>query len=69
MAIWKLFTFFIHDIIEKKKAKEEVCMFPWDYETNHNENGDGNEKSHRFDINRPRSREIHKQSKYKNDDG
>ena len=31
-------------------------MFPWDYVTNHNENGDGNEKSHRFDISRPSSR-------------
>ena len=44
-------------------------MFQWDYETNHNENGDANEKSHRSDINRPRSRYIHNQSKYKNDDG
>ena len=37
-----------------------------DYTINHDENEDENEKrSHRYDINRPRSRHGHKYSKYK----
>ena len=44
-------------------AKEQVCLYIWDYAINHNENED--ERSDRYDINRPGSRHGHKNSKYK----
>ena len=28
----------------KKQAKEQVCLYSWDYTLNHNENEDENEK-------------------------
>ena len=31
-------------IFSKKEAKEEVCLYSWDYAINHNENEDENEK-------------------------
>ena len=43
-----------------------MCLYSWDFTFNHNENEDENWKSsHRYDINRPRSRHGHKYSKYK----
>ena len=30
--------------ILKKQAKEQVCLYSWDYTIDHNENEDGNEK-------------------------
>ena len=36
----------------------------WDYTINHNENEDEN-RSHRHDINRPRLKHGHKNSKYR----
>ena len=31
-------------IYSKKKARERVCLYSWDYMINHNENKDENEK-------------------------
>ena len=32
-------------------AKEQVCLYPWAYSINHNENEDDNEiRSHRYEI-------------------
>ena len=46
----------------KKWAKEQVCLYSWDYTINYTENEDENEKrSHKFDINRRKPR----YSKYK----
>ena len=42
-----------------------MCLYSWDYTTNHNENEDENERYNRYNKNRPRSRHGHKYSKYK----
>ena len=48
------------------KNKEQVCLYSWYYAINHNENEDGmKNKSHRYSINRKKSRRGHKYSKYK----
>ena len=48
----------------KKLAKEHVCPNSWDYASNHDENENEKMKmknrSHRYDINRPKSRHGHK---------
>ena len=31
-------------IYYKKEAKEHVCLYLWDYTSNHDENKDGNKK-------------------------
>ena len=52
--------------ILKKQAKEQVCLYSWDYTIDHNENEDGmKNRLHRFDMNRPRPRYRHKYTKYK----
>ena len=68
---WKSFTDFIHIMIRnngkysKKQAKERMCLHSWNYMINHIEDEDENEKkSHKYDINRPRSKHGHKYSKY-----
>ena len=46
--------------------KEQMCLYSWDCTIDHNENGEEKEKwSHRYDINRSRSRHGRKYSKYK----
>ena len=72
-AIWKLFTFFIHVIMQKvvgnnkKKCAKNKCV-------RFNEiillmtikmRMKMKNKSHRYDINRPRPRHEHKYTKYK----
>ena len=44
-----------------------MCLYSWDYAINHNKNEDENEKyrSHKYDLNRPRSKNGHRYSKYK----
>ena len=45
------------------RAKHHICLYSIDYINNDNQNEDENEKrSHRYDINRPRSRQGHKYS-------
>ena len=34
----------IGDILKKKQAKKQACLYSWDYMINHNENEDQNEK-------------------------
>ena len=45
-----------------------MCLLSGDYTIYYNENGDENEKSrsHRYNINRPSSRNGHRYSRYKN---
>ena len=52
--------------IPKNLAKEQVCLYSWDYAINHNENeGIKEKRSHRWGINRPGSTYRHKCGKYK----
>ena len=50
------------DLYKLYAYKKSVCLYSWDYPTNHNENEDKNEKyrSHSYDIYRSRSRHGHK---------
>ena len=43
-----------------------MCLYSWDYTSNHDENEDGNEnRSHRYNIKKSKSRHGHRYSKYK----
>ena len=48
-----------------KKSKITMCLYSWDCTINHNEMKMKN-KSHRYNINRPRPRCGHKYHKYEN---
>ena len=72
-AIWKLFVFFNHAVIQKNNTysknicKKQVCLYSWDYAINYIEKENENEKIDHIDTTQiiPRCRHEHKFSKYK----
>ena len=60
------YTLSFKNNIFSKISKKQMCQHSWDYTVNHNKNEEQNEKrSHRYDINRPRSSHGYKYSNYK----
>ena len=48
-----------------KNKQNSMYMYSRDYTSNHDEKMKFKNRSHRYDINKPRSRHGHKSSKYK----